>query len=282
MSRHARHGRHPHPAAAARRTSHASPERDGGVPAPGVPVRAPQVQGSAEAALAGAAADAPVETSRPVVVPAPVPSLPTVDGPATDSAPGAVAVAAIPGPSAVAGLSAVPGTPASMISAPAATPETTAPVPAPLMPAFETRPAAGPPARSVSPGDTGPRDTGPRGGAPRDTGPGEAGLRDAGRREEGWDEPRPTCTVAQLRRFIKSRPWIPMHELRRRFGIYGGDDDVALIRVGGHVLFVGLPLAESRLMAELLSSGDVGYELSLDPVTPVVVGVYPMRPVPRG
>ena len=45
---------------------------------------------------------------------------------------------------------------------------------------------------------------------------------------------RPTCTVAQLRRFIKSRPWIPMHELRRRFGIYGGDDDVSPIRVGEH------------------------------------------------
>ena len=35
-------------------------------------------------------------------------------------------------------------------------------------------------------------------------------------------------------------------------------------------------------MEELLGAGDVGYELSLDPITPVVVGVYPMRPVPRG
>jgi hypothetical protein len=93
---------------------------------------------------------------------------------------------------------------------------------------------------------------------------------------------RPSCTVAQLRRFIKSRPWIPLHELRRRFGIYGGDDDVSPIRVGEHVLFIGLPPAESRLMAELLDGGDVGYELSLDPGAPIVVGVYPMRPVPRG
>jgi hypothetical protein len=96
------------------------------------------------------------------------------------------------------------------------------------------------------------------------------------------EDSRPTCTVAQLRRFIKSRPWIPMHELRRRFGIAGGDDDVSPIRVGEHTLFVGLPAAEGRLMAELLGGGDVGYELSLDPVTPIVVGVYPMRPVPRG
>lgn len=96
------------------------------------------------------------------------------------------------------------------------------------------------------------------------------------------EPPRPTCTVAQLRRFIKSRPWIPMHELRRRFGIYGADDDVSPIRVGDRTLFVGLPPAESRLMAELLGGGDVGYELSLDPWSPIVVGVYPMRPVPRG
>jgi hypothetical protein len=104
----------------------------------------------------------------------------------------------------------------------------------------------------------------------------------APRPETDGSDPRPSCTVAQLRRFIKSRPWIPMHELRRRFGIYGGDDDVSTIRVGEHTLFVGLPTAEARLMAELLGGGDVGFELSLDPVTPIVVGVYPMRPVPRG
>ena len=96
------------------------------------------------------------------------------------------------------------------------------------------------------------------------------------------DPSRPTCTVAQLRRFIKSRPWIPMHELRRRFGIDGNDDDVWPVHVGHQTLFIGLPPAEGRLMAELFGAGDVGYELSLDPVTPIVVGVYPMRPIPRG
>jgi hypothetical protein len=95
------------------------------------------------------------------------------------------------------------------------------------------------------------------------------------------DPGRTTCTTAQLRRFIKSRPWIPMHELRRRFGIWGADDDVTPIRVGDHTLFIGLPEPEARMIAELLSGGDVGYELSLDPGAPIVVGVYPMRPVPR-
>jgi hypothetical protein len=92
---------------------------------------------------------------------------------------------------------------------------------------------------------------------------------------------RTSCTTAQLRRFIKSRPWVPLHELRRRFGIYGDDDDVTPIRVGDQRLFIGLPPAEARMIAELLSGGDIGYEISLDPTAPIVVGVYPMRPVPR-
>jgi len=102
-----------------------------------------------------------------------------------------------------------------------------------------------------------------------------------GQRPADAHDMRPVCTTAQLRRFIKSRPWVPMHELRRRFGIWGTDDDVSPMRVGPHTLFIGLPPAESGMMAELLNAGDVGYELSLDPTTPIVVGVYPMRPVPR-
>ena len=89
------------------------------------------------------------------------------------------------------------------------------------------------------------------------------------------------CTAPQLRRFIKSRPYVPMHELRRRFAIDGGDDDVTQVSIEqGHV-YVGLPSREGGLLGELLRSGEIGYELSLDPRTPVVVGVYPMRPIPR-
>jgi hypothetical protein len=91
----------------------------------------------------------------------------------------------------------------------------------------------------------------------------------------------PSCTAPQLRRFIKSRPYVPMHELRRRFGIVGDDDDVSAIDVGRQRLFVGLPLREGSLVGELLRGGDIGYELSLDPRTPIVIGLYPMRPVAR-
>ena len=92
---------------------------------------------------------------------------------------------------------------------------------------------------------------------------------------------RSTCTAPQLKRFIKSRVYVPMHELRRRFAINGGDDDVTVIHVGNERIYVGLPDREGRLLGELLRGGDVGYELSLDPPTPIVVGLYPMRPIPR-
>ena len=91
-----------------------------------------------------------------------------------------------------------------------------------------------------------------------------------------------SCTAPQLRRFIKSRPYVPMHELRRRFGINGSEDDVSSIDLGDrHRVYVGLPPREGSLLGELLRGGDIGYELSLDPRTPIVIGLYPMRPVAR-
>ena len=90
------------------------------------------------------------------------------------------------------------------------------------------------------------------------------------------------CTAPQLRRFIKSRPYVPMHELRRRFGIDGGDDDVTPVRLEPGWVYVGLPAREGSLLGELLRAGEIGYELSLDPRSPIVIGVYPMRPITRG
>jgi hypothetical protein len=89
-------------------------------------------------------------------------------------------------------------------------------------------------------------------------------------------------TAAQLRRFIKSRPYVPLHELRRRFELNGDLDEMCAVEVssGGHV-YVGLPAREAELLGVLARDGDVGLELSSDPQTPVVVGVYPIRPAAR-
>jgi len=72
-----------------------------------------------------------------------------------------------------------------------------------------------------------------------------------------------------------------MHELRRRFALNGSDDDVTPVDLDRTRVFVGLPAREGHLLGELLRGGDIGYELSMDPITPIVVGVYPMRPVTR-
>ncbi len=95
------------------------------------------------------------------------------------------------------------------------------------------------------------------------------------------ERPAPNCTTPQLRRFIKSRAYVPMHELRRRFAIEGGDDDVSPIDLASGRIFAGLPGAAAQLLGDLVRAGDVGYELSMDPRTPVIVGVYAMRPVTR-
>jgi hypothetical protein len=73
-----------------------------------------------------------------------------------------------------------------------------------------------------------------------------------------------------------------MHELRRRFAINGGEDEVTAVEVDRRRVYIGLPEREGTLLGELLRAGDIGYELSMDPITPIVVGVYPMRPITRG
>lgn len=89
------------------------------------------------------------------------------------------------------------------------------------------------------------------------------------------------CTQAQLRRFIKSRPYVPMHELRRRFELNGGPDDVSPVRTEEGTLWIGLPPREAGFLGELVKSGDIGLELCHDPCVRMVVGVFAMRPVAR-
>jgi hypothetical protein len=89
------------------------------------------------------------------------------------------------------------------------------------------------------------------------------------------------CTLAQLRRFIKSRPYVPLHELRRRFELGGEPDDVSVVETAEGPAYIGLPDREAAMLAELLRSGEVGLEFSRDPDVRAVLGVYPMRPIPR-
>ena len=123
----------------------------------------------------------------------------------------------------------------------------------------------------------------PTAGAPETTA--EPGIVDASDAAAGVDvaadATAAACTQAQLRRFIKSRSYVPIHELRRRFALLGEDDVVTGFSVAGRQVFVGLPAREARMLGELVFQGDVGYELLLDPTSPLIVGVFPVRPVQR-
>jgi hypothetical protein len=99
-----------------------------------------------------------------------------------------------------------------------------------------------------------------------------------GDRPEGQ---KSTCTLAQMRRFIKSRPYVPVHELRRRFLIEGLEDEVSPMPTNSSPLYVGLPPREAGFLGELVKAGEVGCELLLDPTSPAIIGVFPMRPVAR-
>ena len=98
---------------------------------------------------------------------------------------------------------------------------------------------------------------------------------------EGPVEGKTSCTLAQMRRFIKSRPYVPVHELRRRFLIEGIEDEVNPMPSGDGILYVGLPEREAGFLGELVKAGEVGCELLLDPTSPAIIGVFPMRPVAR-
>lgn len=83
-------------------------------------------------------------------------------------------------------------------------------------------------------------------------------------------------STSSLRRFITSRPYVPVAEIRRRFGIDDPDCICSLVR-NGETAFVGLPEREALKIQDLWLRGEIGLELSVEVRARVVVGIYPMR-----
>lgn len=83
-------------------------------------------------------------------------------------------------------------------------------------------------------------------------------------------------STSSLRRFITSRPYVTVAEIRRRFGLDDPDAVTQVVR-NGTSAYIGLPEREALKLQELWSRDEVGLELSVEVRAPVVVGVYPMR-----
>ncbi len=84
-------------------------------------------------------------------------------------------------------------------------------------------------------------------------------------------------STSSLRRFITSRPYVPVAEIRRRFGLDEPDCICAIARDGRSAAYVGLPEREALKIQDLWSRDEIGLELSVEVRAPVVVGIYPMR-----
>lgn len=82
-------------------------------------------------------------------------------------------------------------------------------------------------------------------------------------------------STSSLRRFITTRPYVTIAELRRRFFL--DCDGVTRIERSGAIAYVGLPDREALKLQDLWQRDEIGLELSVEVRAPVVVGIYPMR-----
>jgi hypothetical protein len=82
-------------------------------------------------------------------------------------------------------------------------------------------------------------------------------------------------STSSLRRYLTSRPYIAVADIRRRFGL----DPEAMSQVArnGTTAFIGLPEREATKLQDLWQRDEIGVELSVEVRAPVVVGIFPIR-----
>lgn len=83
-------------------------------------------------------------------------------------------------------------------------------------------------------------------------------------------------STSSLRRFITSRPYVTVAEIRRRFGL-DEPDAMAHLHRHGTSAWIGLPDREATKLQELWQRDELGLQMSVEVRAPVVVGIYPMR-----
>ncbi|MDQ3690404.1 MAG: hypothetical protein M3406_10285 [Chloroflexota bacterium] len=82
-------------------------------------------------------------------------------------------------------------------------------------------------------------------------------------------------STSSLRRYLTSRPYIAIADIRRRFGLE--PDAMSVVSRNGTTAYIGLPERESTKLQDLWQRDEVGLELSVEVRAPVVIGIYPMR-----
>ena len=82
-------------------------------------------------------------------------------------------------------------------------------------------------------------------------------------------------STSSLRRYLTSRPFIAVADIRRRFGLE--PDEMSAVSRDGTTAYIGLPEREATKLQDLWQRDEIGVELSVEVHAPVVIGVYPMR-----
>jgi hypothetical protein len=82
-------------------------------------------------------------------------------------------------------------------------------------------------------------------------------------------------STSSLRRYLTSRPYVPVADVRRRFGL--DPDAMSVVSRNGTTAFVGLPDREAAKLQDLWQRDEIGVELSVEVHAPVVIGIYPLR-----
>ncbi len=82
-------------------------------------------------------------------------------------------------------------------------------------------------------------------------------------------------STSSLRRYLTSRPYLSLADIRRRFGL--DPDAMSVVSRNGTTAYIGLPEREAAKLQDLWQRDEVGVEFSVEVKAPVVVGVYPMR-----
>jgi len=84
---------------------------------------------------------------------------------------------------------------------------------------------------------------------------------------------RHKLSKSSLHWFVKSRPFVLVPEIRRRFELDAGDEAWPIESPGGRV-YVALPQRAARLLEDLVKEHRVGLELTPDLGARLVLGVY--------
>jgi hypothetical protein len=85
--------------------------------------------------------------------------------------------------------------------------------------------------------------------------------------------PKKRLSKSSLLWFIRSRSYVSIPDLRRRFNLEVGDEVHPVATVEGRI-YVGLPSDAARALGDLVREGRVGLELRPGLLARVAIGVY--------